>query len=370
MRLALIHLGRRGAGNPISYELAKHLSQQADILVILSQYVENLPLWKSSGLELMTTSTYQNLPVAIWSWINQLKIRKLADRIRAWKPDVLLFPMFYTWNPFLQGHLGDIPAIVAVHDPIAHPGLADFVYKRLEDRSIKQAERCIVFSQSLIPELSQRGIDTQHIDFVPLGELSYYQRYLSHISPARGATQPMLLFFGRITAYKGLEILLQAYKQLINTNQARLMVVGEGNLNPFKSLLDVIPQVQVINHWVSEEEVAAVFSQASIVILPYTAASQSGVIPIAASFGLPVIATRVGGIPEQIEHEITGLLVNPGSVAELIAAIQRLLENPQLAHQLGKNLLRDYQENKNWSRIAGKVYEVCSLAAQRDLTES
>jgi glycosyltransferase involved in cell wall biosynthesis len=131
------------------------------------------------------------------------------------------------------------------------------------------------------------------------------------------------------------------------------MVVGEGNLNPYRSLLDCVPQVQLINKWLSEEEIAAIFNQANIVVLPYIAASQSGVVPIAASFALPVIATRVGGIPEQIEHETTGLLVEPGSVTELVAAIQRLIENPQLARQLGENLQRDYQENKNGTRLRG-----------------
>jgi glycosyltransferase involved in cell wall biosynthesis len=370
MRLALIYLGRRGAGIPISYELAEHLSHQADVLVVLSQHIENLSLWQSSGLELLTTTTYRALPGAIWSWIDQFKMKQLAERIRTWKPDVLLFPMFHTWNPFLQWHLRDIPGVVAVHDPISHPGIADFAFKLLEDLSIRQAKRCIVFSQMLAPELSRRGIERQYVDFVPLGEFSYYQRYLSQTSTRESAEQPKLLFFGRITAYKGLEVLLRAYGQLGKTHKVQLMVVGEGNLNAFRSLLNEMPHVQLINQWVNEEDIAAIFNQAAIVILPYTSASQSGVLPIAASFGLPVIATRVGGIPEQIEHETSGLLVEPGSVSELVAAIHRLLEEPLLARQLGENLQREFRENKNWEVIAGKVFDICTMAMHHSLVES
>lgn len=370
MRLALIYLGRRGAGIPISYQLAEQLSHKVDVLVVLSQYVENLSLWQSSDLELMTTTTYQTTLGAVWSWLNQFKLNKLAERIRSWRPDVLLFPMFHTWNPFLQWHLRDIPGVVAVHDPIPHPGLADAAYKLLEDLSIRQAERCVVFSKSLAPELSKRGIDQKYVTNIPLGELSYYQRYLSKLSPPQSSEQPKVLFFGRITAYKGLDVLLQAYKELIRTHQAQLIVVGEGNLNPYRSLLDDIPKVQVINKWVGEDEIAAIFNQASIVVLPYAVASQSGVVPIAASFGLPVIATNVGGIPEQIENKITGLLVNPGSVSELVTAMQYLIENPQLARQLGENLQCEYQEKKNWKSIAEKFYEVCSTAIKQDLTKS
>lgn len=363
MRLALIYLGRRGAGAPISYELATHLSHHAQVLGVLSEYVENLSLWRNTDLELITTPTYRSLPAAIWSWINQLKIKKLADQIRAWRPDALIFPMFYTWNPFLQQHLPDVPSIVAVHDPIPHPGLVEYAYKMLEDISIRRAERCVVFSHELAPELEHRGVDLDHVEYIPLGELSYYQRYLSNTSRKKEDTPPKLLFFGRITAYKGLDILLRACKQLRERYTFELLVVGEGDIRPYRYLLNDFSDIKVINHWVGEEDIAVLFNQASIILLPYTAGSQSGVLPIAASFALPVVATRVGGIPEQINHEKTGLLVQPGSVSDLVDAIQRLLENPQFAWQLGENLKLDFHENRNWEKISEKFFKICKEVA-------
>jgi glycosyltransferase involved in cell wall biosynthesis len=278
--------------------------------------------------------------------------------------------MFYTWNPFLQWHLRDIPSVVAVHDPISHAGLADAAYRLLENISIRRAERCIVFSQALAPELSRRGADPQHIDYVPLGELSYYRRYLPGTPRQRSGEISKLLFFGRITAYKGLEVLLRAYKQLSETCQVELMVVGEGNLAPYKPLLDEVPQVRLINRWVDEKDIAGIFQQADVVVLPYTAGSQSGVVPIAASFGLPVIATRVGGIPEQIEHGTTGLLVEPGSVTELAAAVQRLMDDPPFSRQMGENLQLEYRKNKSWKEISGRIFDACERAANQDLIKS
>lgn len=368
MRLGLIYLGRRGAGAPISYELGTHLSYHADVLAVLSKYVDNLTLWQRSDLQLIITPTYRSVPGAIWSWINQFKFKSLADNIRSWQPDVLIFPMFYTWNPFLQLHLRDIPSIVAVHDPIPHPGLTGYTYKLIEDASIRQAVRCLIFSRELTPELVQRGVDPKRIDHIPLGEMSYYQRHVTQTSPQYDNEIPRLLFFGRITAYKGIDVLLQAYKELKKEYKCKMMIVGEGDMSPYMPLIDNLPDVQIINRWVGEEDIAALFNQSSILILPYTSGSQSGVLPIAAGFGLPVIATCVGGIPEQIENENTGLLVNPGSVPELTNALKRLFENPNLARWLGENLQRDFRENKNWRIIAEKVFKSCEKAIKENLT--
>jgi glycosyltransferase involved in cell wall biosynthesis len=148
------------------------------------------------------------------------------------------------------------------------------------------------------------------------------------------------------------------------------MVVGEGNLAPYKQLLDEVPQVRLINRWVDEKDIAGIFQQADVVVLPYTAGSQSGVIPIAASFGLPVIATRVGGIPEQIEQETTGLLVEPGSVTELAAALQRLMDDPPFSRQMGENLQQEYRKNKSWKEISGRIFDACERAANQDLIKS
>jgi glycosyltransferase involved in cell wall biosynthesis len=359
MRIALIYLGRRGAGGPISFALATHLARQADVLAILSENAANLPDWQASGLELITVPTYLNMSQAVWSWVNQANFSRLAARIRAWKPDIQFYPMFYTWNPFLQWHLRDIPSLVAVHDPQPHPGLADRVFRIMEDRSIHQATRCLVFSQAMAPALQKRGVSPDKMDAIPLGELPYSPSTIQ----TRPATEaPTLLFFGRITVYKGLDVLLKAFLKLRQQNTIRLLIVGDGDIHPYLPLLRQAPEVELINRWIEENEIPAFFSQASMVVLPYTSASQSGVLPVAASFGLPVIATRVGGIPEQIDDGRTGLLVEPGSVEGLSSAIQRLLEHPELAYSLGENLRAEYRQHRNWDQIAAQIHRICEQA--------
>jgi glycosyltransferase involved in cell wall biosynthesis len=267
--------------------------------------------------------------------------------------------MFYTWNPFLQHRLRDIPSVIAVHDPYPHPGLVDALYRQLENWSIHQAKRCLVFSQNLAPALQRRGAPLDKIDVIPMGEFNIYAQPSTSRPMTQPALKPLLLFFGRITAYKGIEVLLRAYLEVRRTHPAHLQIVGAGDLRPYQTLLDQTPEVQVVNRWIDEQEIAHHFQQATLILLPYTSATQSGVLPIAASFARPVIATRTGGIPEQIIEGKTGLLVEPNSPGQLAQAIRSLLDDPGFARQLGNNLHTDYQLNRSWDQIAARVLMSC-----------
>ncbi len=371
MRIGIVHLGRRGAGGPIAFELTTRLAARGPVLAVLSLQLEGLEVWRKTGLELLTTSTYRSTAGAVLAWLNHLQLRRLASRIRAWRPDVLVYPLFYTLNPFLQMHLNGIPSVVAVHDPRPHPGLRDRAYHFIENLSIRQATRCYVLSEAFRIDLQQLGVAPGRIDCIPLPDLSYYHRFSDPgaPSPLRDANKPAtLLFFGRITAYKGLEVLLQAYRQVCQRRVVRgeppvaLLIAGEGDLRPYRPFLAGLPGVEIANRWIGEAEIYTFFERADILVAPYTSASQSGVVAIAAGFGLPVIATRTGGLPEQIHEDVTGILVSPGSVSELASAIERLLDDPTRARALGQNLREDTLANRNWDTIAAAVAEVCAKA--------
>ncbi|HIE57351.1 MAG TPA: glycosyltransferase [Anaerolineales bacterium] len=357
MRIAVVYLGRRGSGGLISLALCKHLAHHADVLAVYSDQVANLSAWQQASFDQMTVATYRSFPQAVRAWLDQPQQRRIADQIRAWQPDVLLFPMFYTLNPFLQRHLADIPSLVAVHDPIPHPGLVDRVYAWLENWSIQQAQRCLVFSRALMPALQARGVSLEQIDVIPHGVLAYPPGTTDDSDQSLA-----LLFFGRITAYKGLDILIKAYARLCVRYDLRLRIVGAGDLRPYRAQLENLPNVEIVNRWVDDFEVHRFFRPNQIVVLPYTSASQSGVIAVAANFGLPVVTTRTGGLPEQIQDGVTGVLVEPGSVDHLSNAIEDLLNHPQKAVQLGQALFQDFAQNRNWGEISSQVVLACEKA--------
>ncbi len=351
MRIVIIYLGRRGAGGKVSYEIANKLSARNTLLVVLSKYTEILSIWQEVPFRHVTIETYQNVLQAIRTLVVPSKINEIVHQIRAFRPDVLLFPMFHPWNMIIQNKMPDIPSVVFVHDPRPHPDFIGYGYEKLENLSIRQATRCVVMSEVLRPILVKRGVPHEQIDVIPLGPLNYS----SSSKVVEKQEFRTVLFFGRIAPYKGLDTLLEAFKKVTETIPCRLRIVGDGNIDRYKNWLTQIPNVEIINRWVAEEEVGDIFARSDVVVLPYTSASQSGVIPIAAVYGLPVIATRTGGLPEQIEDGLSGWLVPPGDITALAQAIGQALIRPDLAHRRGLELKKRYERLFNWEQISSQI---------------
>lgn len=361
MKIAVIYLGRRGAGERIALELARHLNGAHVTFAFLSQHAENLDSWYETTVTFYKFDTYQNMVGAFFSLISPVKIQNVARQIRQIQPDVLLFPMFHPWNALIQKKFCDIPSVVYVHDPRPHPDIAGWFYEKLENRSIQSATRCVIMSEALKPALVQRGVSSKVIDVAPLGPLSDMRTMPLR---EREGNLPTLLFFGRIVGYKGLEILLDACARAEKTISCRLVIVGEGIIHPYREKLKQLSNVEMVNRWVSGEEIGDFFMQSDVVVLPYTSASQSGVIPIAAAFGLPVIATRTGGLPEQIEDGVSGWLVPAGDAAALADAISEALQNMEVSRQRGRALKVRYEKLFSWVQHTRQVEESLMKAKQ------
>lgn len=360
MRVAILYLGRRGAGGKITFELAQELAQRHVVQAFLSIDSEHLNLWRGSSLKYTLFRTYGNVVQALFSLIFPFIQIHLSRKIRQFRPDVLLFPMFHPWNDRIQKTLKKIPSVVFIHDPRPHPDTAGRFYFQLEKESIKHAARCVVLSRNLVPILVERGISVNRIDVIPLGVFEYSNNTSNKVSTG----VPTILFFGRIVPYKGLDILLQAFEQVHKDKPCQLLIVGEGNLNPYKSTIRFLADVIVINRWIDESEIVDLFLQCDLVVLPYKSASQSGVIPIAASCALPVVATNTGGLSEQIEDGISGWLVPPGDVGALASAMSEVLVQPEVAKQRGAALQERFKEHFSWEKMAFLV-EKCLEKAQQ-----
>jgi glycosyltransferase involved in cell wall biosynthesis len=177
----------------------------------------------------------------------------------------------------------------------------------------------------------------------------------------------LILFFGRIWEYKGLEYLIRA-EPLISAAVAnvRILIAGRGeDFSRYQQMMVHPDRFIVHNEYISEQRTAEYFRRASVVVLPYIEASQSGVISLAYSAGKPVVATRVGGLPEMVEHGRTGYLVPPRNVPELAESITRLLLDDRLRHQMGANGKRKIKAECSPHVIAEKTMEVYWRALQK-----
>ena len=172
-------------------------------------------------------------------------------------------------------------------------------------------------------------------------------------------TGPVVLAFGTITAYKGIDVLLTAWPLVTaQVPEAELRIVG-----PLGADLDgaalrqsaAAVGARVQEGYVAVEDVPLVFDAARVVALPYLRSSQSGVAHLAHTLGRPVVASRVGDIPTVVVHDRTGLLVEPGDAAGLASALVRLLTDPELAQRLGSGGQDALAGNASWDDVAALV---------------
>lgn len=142
--------------------------------------------------------------------------------------------------------------------------------------------------------------------------------------PAEG---PLVLFFGFVRRYKGLDVLLDAWPTVQQVlPDAFLCIAGEAydDPTPYRTQIEALPapnRVRWDDHYIPEDQVADYFAAADLVVQPYRHATQSGVVQIAAHANRPVIVTAVGGLPEMVETGRSGFVVppeNPGALAEAI----------------------------------------------------
>lgn len=160
------------------------------------------------------------------------------------------------------------------------------------------------------------------------------------------------LFFGRIEPYKGLDLLFSATREVLRQLPTmRLVIAGAGTLPPIPP--DIRHCVVLLNRFVADEEIKAIFAAAQVVVLPYKEATQTGVIPLAAAFGKPAIATRVGALPELIVDGTTGLIVPPQSPVELANAMLSLLLDSERGAAQGDAARAYLEQRYGWTHIAG-----------------
>jgi glycosyltransferase involved in cell wall biosynthesis len=183
----------------------------------------------------------------------------------------------------------------------------------------------------------------------------------AHLAPNLPPGQPILLHFGFIRPYKGLAVLLDAMPLIQTEIPVHLLVAGEvwgakAEYDAQIARLHIGTQVTFVDRYVPDEELASYFRAADVAVLPYLSATQSGVVQLAFGFGLPVIASHVGGLPDVIVEGETGLLVPPGDAPALAEAVIRFFRFG-LGPSMTTNIKAD-QARFSWERMVTTIEEL------------
>lgn len=234
---------------------------------------------------------------------------------------------------------------LTVHDPVPHPGDPSPSFRiRTARRALRnRAALIFVHASALAQELRAIGVRGP-IRVIPHGFGDVDIRPFPEL--------PSLLFFGRISPYKGLDTLMEAMPIVWRQQpEVRLTIAGEGNLERHPTLSD--SRVKLRIQHVPEDDVSALFGESSCVVLPYHQASQSGVGSEAKRHGRPIVATKVGGLPDLVTPDC-GEVVPPGDAQALASAILSVVRSPGTAEKMGRSGAAA-AENAGWSSVAAET---------------
>ena len=200
----------------------------------------------------------------------------------------------------------------------------------------------------------QVGLDPARVRVIPHGAFDYFTRLLEEkpLPPElEGAEGPVILFFGLLRPYKGLDTLLRAFREL---KGAELWIVGNPrmDLEPLHRLAAEAPgRVRFVSRFVEDAEVPAIFRRADLVVLPYRDAEQSGVLYTGLAFGKPLVLSSAGGFPE-VAATGAARLVPPEDPDALAEALSELTADPQARDHLAAAAREAAAGPYSWDAIA------------------
>ena len=175
-------------------------------------------------------------------------------------------------------------------------------------------------------------------------------------------------YCGRLVPVKGIDVLIAAVSKLLKENEkVRLLVIGGGDdgtggkNNKYKDIAHSLLKSNVlITGWVEMEKVPLYWQAADVAVLPSFSESGGGGAMEPSACGIPVVASRTGGLQDTVVDQHTGFLVTPGNREELYKKIKIFMEHPDLAKKMGENG-RNYMKNRyDWDGIAEKYIDLYS----------
>lgn len=355
----LAYWGRRGALADFTFELAEEILVSHPATIAISRSNEKYDDFLKFGEALFATQTFDSVLGAAVSLGNAFRLRRaLIDRIVRDRTRVLIDLMPHIWSPIITPVVRKLGVrhVIVVHDSDAHPGdLTGLLTNRWLLGEAYRSDHIITLSNFVQQRLiADRGIPQAKITPLFHPDLTF-KRTKSTSSQSDGILR--ILFFGRLLPYKGLDLFLDAL-DILRARGIRVEagVFGSGDIGAHAARLTQLG-VYVENRWLRSDEIRQRLEQYDVFAACHSEASQSGVVAAALGAGMPVIAVPVGGIPEQVTPEVTGIVVSDRTPSAFADAIARIIHEPELLEKLRMGVQRS-MPTRSMRRFASEVLDI------------
>ncbi len=321
-RVVFINLWPKGGMCHYSDALVNILTKRMDVL-----YCTNY------SNSFVTESRIIHFTTSVFDLQNYISIIRLIRCIHQFQPDFVHLnsghPLLLLMYPYFYFH----HSVVTVHDAIPHEGerYLKKLFHAVQLYCFAIFFKKIIVHSELIKNQLPKYLNQNKVFVVP--HVNY--QYLAEQYPEtkkKVSQKFTVLFFGRILKYKGLSFLVEAF-QFLDENMYELIIAGEGKIG-----LEINKcNIQILNRFISDEEMVDLFRLADVVVVPYVSASQSGVVYLSFACVKPVIATNVGSLSEVVHNQENGILVDPRSSKDIAKAIE-VLNDPTVYQRLVRNI--------------------------------
>jgi glycosyltransferase involved in cell wall biosynthesis len=359
-RVLLIYWGRRGGGAQCFEMMLRAFKENpnVDLHCSYSLGAENKAEIESLGIPSLPIETYASLQAALW---RTLRIGGLRGRLARYLRDnridavVSVMPHLWSWlvaDVFAKTGVAYFPI---VHDAAPHPGDITFLWRTRMETDLSHATGVFTFSKYVGDSIvHEYGVPSERVVPLQLGPTTLPSQPV----PTRRypTDRPFrLMFFGRLLAYKGLDLLIGAFERLKAGNlNVELWIVGDGDLEIEISAANA-PFVNIERRWIPDPEVSKYMFFGDLLVLPYIEASQSGMVATARSHGLPIVATPVGGLKDQVNEDVGGMLAPSATAHDLADTIGKVVTFPKIYETLAMKAHESSRGLAVWIRTTSDI---------------
>lgn len=367
---------------PYDRALAAALARQgADVELITSRFVYG-PVPPADGYRVRTdfyrrataetarSAGRRRLAKLVAHGPEMLRLRRSLNRA-AGGPDPLVAHYQWLTLPALDRHLLSRrrPRVLTAHY-ILSPEPTRRELRRAR-RVYDSMDAVVVHSRGGARRLiDEAGVPAERVRVIPHGSFDYLTRPARKLplpeefGPARERRGPVVLFFGLLRPYKGLDLLIEACRELGTTAGEpipELWIAGNPrmDLTGLKARAGTLPiPVRWATRFITDDEIAPLMRRADLLVLPYRDGEQSGVLYTGIAFGKAMVVSDVGGIGEVAREHGLARLVTPGDRGELAAAVKELVTDPTARGGLEQRATEAAAGPFSWEAVAGRTLEL------------